>query len=106
MITPVVAPKNKVYTPRNAKNVVALAWISQGQIANEITAQMNCPRRMLTYLGNNPVRSLARGTVLPVTFVMILKKMKQAPAKNFARPVVEVVDHRQRIPLDLAVHNR
>src|ERR1700742_4093320 len=82
MITPVVAPKNNVYAPKKARNVVALAWISHGQIANEITAQMNCPRRMLMYLGNSPVKSLAKGTELPVTLVMMLKKIKQAPAKN------------------------
>jgi hypothetical protein len=79
-MTPVLAPKNSVYAPMKARKVVALAWISQAQMVNETTAQMNYPRRMLIYFGNNPVRSLANGTEFPVTFVMILKKTKRAPA--------------------------
>ena len=52
-------------------------------MANEMTAQMNCPRRILIYLGNNPVRSLAKGIEFPVTLVIMLKKTNRAPAKNF-----------------------
>lgn len=77
-----MAPKNSVYAPIKARKVVALASISQGQMANETMAQMNCPRRILIYLGNSPVRSLANGIEFPVMFVMMLKKTNRAPAKN------------------------